>query len=271
MRHAVLIVLCGSVLGCEDPVGLSPAEAREALHQVVLSTAGQATVADLIELSTTFSRGLAPADAATELAGQIGESMPCASPSVTGTTIALAYGAGCEYEGRSYSGASSVTVERNEDTSVEVTHLWTGVSDGVATVEGSSAVEWSGEGQGLTRHVVHELSWTSTAGEPIASSGDHLQALMRPLEGLAGGLLVNGHRAWTVGGERWDASVNEIEIYADDLVPEAGSYSLFGPGGREYEILFVVREDDFIDVTVEDRYGFQLLEVDRAGQVVATD
>lgn len=268
MRHALLLVLCGSVLGCEDPPGLTEAEAREALAQVALSAAGQATVGPLIELATGFSLGVPPADAATELAGLIGAAAPCAAPTVADATISMTF-AGCAWDGRTFSGASSVTVVINETTSVEVAHAWAALSDASATVDGTTAVEWSGEGMGLTRHVVHELSWTTPDGVAVEASGDHLQALMRPGEGIAGGLVVNGSRDWRVEGEVWSAMVNEIEIYGGDLLPRDGSYTLLAPNGSQYELDFEALEGDAIRVVVDEALGRQVFEVDPRGQPAA--
>lgn len=270
MRHALLLVLCGSVLGCEDPPGLTEAEAREALDQVVLSAAGPATVGPLIVLATGFALGTPTADAATELAGMIDAVAPCAAPAATDDTVSLTF-AGCAYDGRTFTGASTVTVLRNETTSVEVAHAWTALSDGAATVDGTTAVEWSGEGMGLTRHVVHDLSWSTPEGAAVESSGDHLQALMRPEEGLSGGLVVNGNRDWSAGGEAWSATVNEIEIYGAELVPQDGSYTLFAPSGRTYEIDFEALEGDVVRVVVDEALGSQSLEVDPHGQPIVAE
>jgi hypothetical protein len=270
MRHALLLVLCGSMMGCEDPPGLTEAEARAALDQVVLSTVGQATLGPMIELATGFELGVPVADAATELTGLIGTAAPCAGPTVADATISMTF-AGCAYEGHTYSGASTVTVLANETTSVEVAHAWTGLADEAATVDGTTAVEWSGEGMGLTRHVVHDLTWSTPDGAAVESTEDHLQALMRPGEGLAGGVVVNGTREWTVGGEVWSAVVNDVELYNADLVPEDGSYTLLAPTGREYDVAFDALEGDVISVVVDEALGRWTLEVDRRGQPIATE
>ena len=62
-------------------------------------------------------------------------------------------------DGHTYSGAHAITVSADDAAQVLVEHVWTDLSNGKVTVSGNATVTWTLQDE-LSRHVVHELTWT---------------------------------------------------------------------------------------------------------------
>jgi len=160
-----------------------------------------------------------------------------------------ATGGTCTYKGMTYSGTSSVTIQRTDAATLEVDHTFTDLSNGKVKVSGSAQVTWSATEH--SRHVVHQLNWTRLTDNLTAQgSGDRTQTLIDPAQGLLGGVRIDGNRHWSGPSGNWDLAITGVEVRLQDPVPQAGSYSLTTPGNKNLTLSFDRQSDDVIRVTL---------------------
>lgn len=270
MQRVILLIAVMALCACQAGDQITLAEAREALEQVVVSGEGEAVTSEVIEISTDFTLGEAAAVAAEELYNWFVSQLPCSEVALDGTTVVVDYGTlddACVYNGHTYAGLSSVTVDRTDEDDVQVTHHWDGLTNGDITLDGEAVVTWSGDAEGVSRHVVHDLWWTDEAGHRIDATGDRTQALLRYQEGLGFGLRVTGTRDWTYEGDAWSLEIDDVEMWGQDPVPTDGSYTVTNPDGKELSIVFERLGDDSIQVTVTGMRRDFVFEVSRAGDI----
>lgn len=225
-------------------------EAKIALDEVQVSGEASSMISGSIEITTNFTIGQAVEHAAEEIGEFVTSQLPCAEITLEGRTLSVEYGAkpgNCTYNGHTYTGTHSVTVEANEDYDVLVHHEWADLSNGKVSASGFADVTWSL--QDRTRRVVHELEWTRLSdGRTGTGSGDRLQSALNG--NLAEGFAVDGYRAWEGQAGRWDLDINEIEWRWIDPVPQAGAYVLETPNGKTLSLSFEREDEDSIKVTV---------------------
>jgi hypothetical protein len=253
-----------TLLGCGET--LTSAEARAAVDESVASAKAEAVTGEVIEITTDFTMGQAVEDAAEELRGLVASQIPCSTVTRIGATVTIDFGTlddTCEYEGHTYAGVASVTVERDDDGDVEVTHTWEGLTNGEVTVDGGATVTWSASAG--TRHVVHAVTWSDDT-RTVDASGDRTQALLDPELGIAGGISVDGERHWISNGEQWDLAIDAVEMRGQDPVPQAGTYTLTTPAGKTATLSFLRLDDDTIQVTLTGTRRDQVFEVTSSGE-----
>jgi len=260
-----LLVLTACPKKNEDPLTLG--EARSALEQA--SDAGQAEglTSASVDISTNFSIGKAVKDGAAELKAFIGTQLPCADITLQDATLTVVYGVNagnCSYNGHTFSGTQTISIERNEDSQVKVHHTWTDFSNGVVSLTGTADVTWNSTDK--TRRVVHESHWTQLkSGRTGTGSGDRLQSLLPG--GLAEGLQVDGTRSWDGDKGHWDLAIDGVQLRWTDPVPQAGSYTLTTPFDKTVSMAFGRVDDDTIKVTVTGPKHAFSFDVSRVGDI----
>jgi hypothetical protein len=257
MRYIVPVfgLLAVTVSGCPrvgaGDESFTRVEAQEALEEAQGSAASEDLMVASVEISTNFTIGGAVENAAAELRAFLAAELPCAEVTLEASTLTVEYGVNpgnCSYRGHEFSGSTSVTVEVNSTSDVEVHHEWIGFSNGVVMLDGSADVTWNLEAR--ERHVVHHAEWTHLpTGRSGVGEGDRVQ---RPLAGgIAEGFVVDGSRSWTGdSGRRWDLSIDGVEMRWADPVPQAGEYTLETPAGKSISLGFSRVDADTISVTV---------------------
>jgi hypothetical protein len=251
MRHYFLVALPLLALPACQEEGITRAEASTAVSEAALEGEAASVVSTPIEISTNFTIGKALKDAATELRGFVAAQLPCAQVSIVDNTVTTIWGqtTGCSYKGVTLTGTSKVTIAKNDDGSVQVDHVWTDMSNGRVKVSGTANVTWSRAES--SRHVVHDLTWTRIAdGKTGRGTGDRTQRLLDPSKGLAGGIGIDGNRAWTSNRGKWNLAITGIELKLTDPVPYDGKYTLTNPDGKMLTIEFTRRSETEIVVEV---------------------
>src|SRR6185369_5003223 len=104
--------------------GLTRDEVVDALNESSIESQASAVTAGPIEISTKFTIGSAVANAAAELRGFLAAELPCAKVTLQDHTVTTEWGStsGCTYKGTTYTGTSSVTIERTDESTLEVDH-----------------------------------------------------------------------------------------------------------------------------------------------------
>jgi hypothetical protein len=238
------------LLACNQET-LTRDEALDALNESALETQASAVTAGPIEISTKFTIGGAVANAAAELRGFLAAELPCAKVTLQGGTITTEWGAtaGCTYKGTTYTGTSSVTIQRTDASTVEVDHTWTDLNNGKVKVSGTAHVTWSATEH--SRHVVHQLVWTRLSDDRTGTgSGDRTQTLLDPEAGISGGIRIDGNRHWSGPRGEWDLAITGVEVRLQDPVPQAGSYQLTTPKNKSVTLSFARQAADVIRVTL---------------------
>lgn len=243
-----LLVLTGCPRDKEQQLTLG--EATQALEQA--SDAGQAEglTSASVDISTNFTIGQAVKDSAAELRTFIGAQLPCADVTLEEATLTVVYGAkpgNCTYRGHEFSGTHAISIERNEDASVQVHHEWSDFSNGVVSLDGTADVTWNLSDK--TRRVQHESHWAHIAsGRTGTGTGDRLQSVLAG--GLSEGIQVDGSRTWDGDRGHWDLAIDGVQMRWNDPVPQSGSYTLTTPFDKSVSMSFDRVDDDTIRVTV---------------------
>jgi hypothetical protein len=238
------------LLACNQD-GLTREEAVDALNESSIESQATAITATPVEISTNFTIGSAVADAAAQLRTFLASELPCATVTLQGSTVTTQWGTttGCTYKGMTYTGTSSVTIQRTDSATVEVDHAWTDMSNGKVKVSGTAHVTWSATEN--SRHVVHELQWTRLSdGREGTGTGDRTQTLIDPAQGLAGGIRIDGNRHWSGHAGEWNLAITGVEVRLQDPVPQSGSYQLTTPSNKNLTLSFARQAADVIRVTL---------------------
>ena len=262
---ACLPALALFVASCQQH--LTYEEALEALEEAAMSGKGEAMTTGIIEVSTEFTMGDAVEAAAQELYDFLVSQIDCSEVSLDGTTVTVDFGTlddACVYNGYTYAGLWAVTIERNDGDGVEVTHEWTGLTNGDLSLDGGADVDWSASA--ASRHVVHEVNW-SDAEHTLVASGDRTQTLLDPQDGLEAGIVVDGTRQWTSETGEWLLDIDNVEMRGQDPVPQAGVYSLTTPADKVLTLTFERLDDDTIKCVLEGTRRTWVFEVTSQGVV----
>jgi hypothetical protein len=259
LRFVLALPLAFSLAGCPNNSSssepLTHAEAQSALEEAQASSAADSLASANVEISTTFTLGAGLTQAASEIAATIQSQLPCAEVTLADSTLTVDWGVNpgnCTYRGHTFTGTSSISVEKNADNQVLVHHEWTGLSNGVVTLDGHADVTWDFSAK--TRHVVHHAEWTYLpTGRTGTGDGDRTQ---QPLpDGLDVGISVNGTRSWTGKDGRWDLAIDNVQWRWSDPVPQAGTYTLATPFGKSVTLSFERKSAASIGVTVSGARG----------------
>lgn len=249
---AVLVLPLLVLTGCprEKEEALTAGEAKEALEQARDAGQAEGLTSASVDISTNFTIGQALKDSAAELGAFIGSQLPCADVTLEGAKLTVVYGAragNCTYRGHEFSGTHEISIERNDDASVEVHHEWIGFSNGVIELDGSADVTWNFADE--TRRVQHESHWKHLASGRIGTgAGDRVQSVLAG--GLAEGIQVDGARSWEGERGHWDLAIDSVQMRWTDPVPQSGSYTLTTPFQKSVRMSFERVDDATIRVIV---------------------
>lgn len=264
-----LLVIPFALGGCPKEGELTAAEAQESLQQASASSQAENLAAASVDISTNFTIGGAVERAAGELRAFVASQLPCAEVTLVQATLTIEYGVNagnCVYHGHTFSGASSITVSKNDMNDVVVDHVWTKLSNGVVELDGTAHVTWSSSNK--TRHVVHDVKWTQLAsGRTGTGTGDRTQS---PLAGgITEGIREDGSRTWKGDRGTWELGIDGVQMRWSDPVPQAGSFSLTTPYGKSVSMSFSRVDIDTIKVTVSGPKRDFSFTVSKAGSIAA--
>ncbi len=269
MHKVMLSVVLGAIVlsgGCRfDP--LTGEEAREALEESSVASQAAALVGASVEVSTDFTIGDAVERAAEQVRDFVQSQLPCAEIELSRATLAIAYGArpgNCTFNGHTFEGTHTITVERNEERDVVVQHQWDGLSNGVIEVSGDATVTWSLASR--SRHIEHELTWTRLSdGRMGVGGGDRTQTALEG--GLLEGIEVDGTRTWDGESGHWELDIDEVELRWDDPVPSDGEWTLETPFDKTISLSFERIDEVTIGVTITGGQRTVEFQVGRLGAV----
>lgn len=243
-RHEPALLGLIALLGCGGD--LSSTEAEEAVTEAIASTVPEAITAALVEAGAQFTLGQAQEDAAVELAAAWSAAEPCVTAYARGRVVRASY-SGCDFLEQ---GVDIVTIERADAGDAEVTHAWSFLSRGVVHVDGVATVTWAD----ATRHVEHELFWTSE-GETWSATGSRTQLASDDA------FLLDGTRDWSHDGDDWHADLDAARLRPEDPLPEEGAYGLTAPNRERAELTFERIDEETIRVTVAGKRRTRAYEV----------
>ncbi|MGZ3419361.1 MAG: hypothetical protein ACXVEF_33305 [Polyangiales bacterium] len=269
MRFALIALVPALALTACQQEELSRGEAQTAISEAAIEHDATSVTATPVEITTNFTIGKALNDAATELHAFLAAEVPCAKSTLSDHTITTVWGAttGCSYKGVTLTGTSAVTITRNDDGTVQVDHVWTDLSNGRVKVSGTANVTWSKAD--ASRHVKHDLHWTRLIdGRTGHGTGDRVQRLLHPEQGLAGGIGIDGNRQWTNDRQQtWNLAITGVEVRLQDPVPQAGSYTLTNPAGKLLSVDFTRRDETSIIVEISNGKSHFSFVVKSAGTI----
>jgi len=257
--------------GCTtDQMGVL--EALDTLEAVNQSARGEQATAEVIEVSTDFSIGEALEAYAQAIADFWQSQAPCTTVTVEGNVVTIDYGTlddTCEWNGHTYAGVNTITVQSTTPGELEVLHGWNGFTNGDVQVDGGAKVTWSGED--LTRRVETEHTWTDLATEAqIDVVGDHVTGRIDDeVPVWESGFTLEGTRDWTDDAEdTWSLEAAGIEWMLIDPAPQAGTVDVLAPSGRKLTIVYARVDEDTISATlVGVRGGDRVYHISRLGTV----
>lgn len=251
------------VVGCQ-PAAASRTEMREALVEVAELGDGLGAQDDVIELTTSFTLGQGVQAAAEEIRDFVESQVPCSTVTVQPGQLSIDFGElgdSCVYRGRTYAGVVTVAIELPGE-GARVTHTYEGFTGGRVTMDGTAVVDWND----AVRHVVTDMSF-ATDEKTVELQSDRTQSFRR-CEGVdAVCVAVEGERHWQSPRGEWDMTIEGVEARSIDPVPEAGSYTVVNPEGREIEMSFSRVDADTIQVEIAGGRRPVTFEVTAAGQV----
>jgi len=236
-KHALAIVFIAAIAAACTPA-LTNDEAAAALDEASASGSAASLTATSIDLTTSFTIGMAVDHAAQEIHDYVVSQLPCARVTLTGATLTIEYGAlpgTCVFHGHTFHGTHQITVMANDMAQVIVQHTWTSLSDGQTTISGTATVTWSFADP--SRRVMHDVTWTRLSdGRTGTGTGDVTQTP------LAGSVLVGfqetGSRSWHGARGTWTLESMDVQWRWVDAVPQAGEYLLTTPFGKSASLSF---------------------------------
>lgn len=245
----IAVALALPLTGCFET--LTWREASDAMVEAAAAGRVSTFTSGVVEMTTDFTLGQAAEDAAQELADFVQSQIPCSTVTREGTTVTMDFGELgdlCVWNGRTYAGVASVTLDSVEAGWAVVTHAWDGMTDGFVTMDGSATVTWDAEAG--TRRVEHVFEWTDVDGSARTGTGDRLQSLLDEDQGLSGGILIDGERGWSGPAGDWLLDIDMVQARPQDPVPQAGAYVLTLPSGKVATLSFSRIDEDTIEVVL---------------------
>lgn len=250
--------------GCV-PADLSLSEMRAAVEETSLQGQGLAMENEILEITTSFTVGDAVSEIITEVQAFAESQVPCSTvEKVDARTLAFDFGTlddECTYNGHTYAGRVEVGFDVNSG-SIAIDHTYTGLTNGEITLDGTAEVTWTAE----VRTVVTDLSFEGERGT-VQVRSDRSQSFIDPEAGLAGGIEVEGERHWGGSAGDWLLQIEGVEWRGVDPVPQAGSYLVLNPEGKEIEMSFSRVDDDTIAITLQSLRGDRIFHITSNGRV----
>ena len=260
------LVLTGCPKKKEDE-SLTFAEAQQAVEEASLASQAENLTSASVEITTSFTIGQAVENAAQEIRDFIASQLPCAAITLDGATLTVEYGANagsCTYKGHTFDGSHSITVAKNDSGAVEVHHVWSNLTNGKVTLNGSADVTWNF--QDKSRTVVHTAEWSRNSdGFSVTGEGNRTQTVLEG--GIVEGIQVDGSRSWTSSRGTWDLAIDGVQMRWVDPVPQAGSYTLSTPKNKSLSLGFDRVDEDTIRVTVSNGKKSFSFDVTKLGSV----
>jgi hypothetical protein len=240
----------------------SAAEMRMAVDEVVVSGQAASLEDGVVEITTDFTLGDGVHGIVEQIRGLVESQIPCSTiEAIDDHTLVIDFGEladSCEFRGRTFAGIVTVSYEVDGD-DVVVTHDYSGITDGRATLDGQAVVTWSDR----SRHVVTDFEVAAPRGD-FASDSDRTQTLL----GERGdGIVVAGERNWHGPRGDWHLEIDDVEMRAIDPVPQDGAYVLTTAKGKEITMTFERIDDDTIEVVVSGGRRDRVFRVTSAGDV----
>jgi hypothetical protein len=261
VRPVSLLLACALAPACfEEPV--SATEMRMAVDDAVATGQAYSIEDGIVEITTSFTLGDGLRDVAQHVRSFVESQIPCSTVSSPAeNTLVVDFGTlddACSFDGRTFAGVLTVTFAPGDD-QVVITHGYDGVTDGRATLDGTSTVTWTPG----ARHIVTDFTFTNPRGEFTATS-DRTQTRI----GERGdGITVDGVRDWESPRGEWHLDIESVELRAVDPVPQDGSYELTLPSGNEITMTFERIDADTIEVRIEGGRRDRIFRVSSAGDV----
>jgi hypothetical protein len=257
-------------------------EARVAVDQVNLSTRGDASVAELVEVSTDFN----PEDPARvieqDLTAYWMDRSECVEVSREGQQIVVDFGTlndACGFEDNQYAGVDTITIGRDAqscawcpmpDDQIGARHELAGFTNGKVTVDGlvdsAFLLEEPDDGglfddpfgqQEAGIDVIVDYTLSRFNGEAsLDIQGEHtITPLMTDQPFLLGGFQLDGTRNWETQAGTYLLELNNLEVMANAPAPHAGSIDLTDPEGRELKIRYDRVDDNTISARITGEQG----------------
>jgi hypothetical protein len=256
------------VTGCFDvDQPMSAAEFSEAVEMIALSNRAEARSGEVVQISTDFTIGAAVEDSIDNLRAFYESQAPCAEITQVEGTLTVDFGVtgdGCAFNGTTWTGIQTLTLEQPADGALTVVHGWQGLTDGDVQLDGAASVVWSAGDR--TREVVHDGLWT-LEGRELRVDGERTERLLDEAAGVAGGIRIDGDRSWTVDGAEWGLVHAGVEVQWDDPISQAGTSIVVNPSGKLLSAEFERQDADTIRLTLSNAGRERAYDVSRAGEV----
>lgn len=254
---SVMPLVLLAVAGCRPQEGLTSQEAQQAADELQVESQSQALTSSTVELGTNFTIGGAVEHAADELRTFVKSQLSCADVTLSGHSLTIEYGvrSGCLFRGETITGSHEITISKNEVNDVIVDHVWTDLTNGKVKVSGTAHVTWSQSD--VSRHVVHDLTWTRLSdGRQGEGKGDRVQRPLPDSEGgLAAGFTETGSRSWDGKAGHWSLAIDHLDMRWVDPLPQNGSLTLETPFDKTVSASFERTSPTAIRVTLEGPRG----------------
>ena len=276
-RHAVASTLLLSVslgqAGCDFGFDeLDQTELRVALEEAVETGQVQQLENGVIEITTDFTIG----DGIEQVRQHIEDVLAaCGSTQVSAmddVTVLVDFGPAatpCMHAGKLYSGQVELVISIADD-SIDVAHTYRDLSNGTYTLNGTQDVSWTGNafdvGSVVERHIVSDLSWNGPRGF-VEHQAERTMTFMDWLTGPTQRIRIDGEHRWQRAGDEWRLDVDEVELRLIDPVPQAGSYVLELPSGKQAGLHFARVDEHTIAVTVTGGRRDHVFHVTRLGVI----
>jgi len=260
-----LSLLCAGCYDLDQP--MSAAEFSEAVEMIALSNRAEARSGEVVQISTDFTIGAAVEESVDNLRAFYESQAPCAEITQIERTLTVNFGVtgdGCEFNGSTWTGAQTLALEQPGDGTLTVLHGWEGLSDGDVQLDGAATVVWSAGDR--TREVAHDGVWT-LEGLELQVEGERTERLLDEEAGVAGGIIINGDRSWTVEGAEWGLVHAGVEVQWDDPIPQAGTSILVNPSGKLLSARYERQDADTIRLTLSNGGRERAYDVSRIGAV----
>lgn len=261
LRSSLLV--CALVPAC-DFMGdnVSNSEMRMAVDDVVATGQANSLEDGVVEITTSFTIGDGLLQVAQTVRSFVESQIPCSTvTSPSENTLVIDFGAledECSFNGRTFAGTVTVSFEPSAD-SVVVHHTYEGITDGHATLDGTAEVTWTS----TSRHIVTDFTFTGPRGEFSATS-DRTQTR---IGAIGEGITVAGERDWQGPNGELHLDIEDVELRAQDPVPQDGTYVLTLPSEKQLSMSFDRIDADTIEITVEGGRRDRVFRVTSAGDV----
>lgn len=284
MRRTFLLSVVASLVACD----LGQSDEQAAYQESMMSSQARQVVDDTVAFHQP-GRPLDPLQLAADMEAFVASGSDCATIYSEGADISVDFGEeGCEYMGRTFTGAVSVTFTEG-DASSEAAISFDSLSDGIVTLDGFADAILSDSFRDIHAElqVSHEAGEGCMGGEegerPAEDEGPPPEGegmerppappsefsvvadrYERPIDGsFDNGVSVEGSQV--MSAEQGDASITEsgVEILTGEVVPQAGTVVHDGPMGAA-TMSFSRVDASTIEVSVDGPRGQESFQVDAA-------